>query len=365
MRDVVISVLTVAVLGWVGTNLAVSARRAVRQRSHTTALLRGVRLRHMWPAPFVLAAVLATFLLLSLVPPLRFGWWTLLGGQGNIVFGSTEQTAGTMWEVLVPVVFVLLLLPALPLLVEAEERRFRAGAEGWSTGRRAWRGLQFGLLHLVVGIPVAAALAITLGGWWFTWVYLRAYRRTGSADEALVESTRAHLGYDLVVVALVAASVALAGCGEANPGRLRVESPDLRDGGVLAERFTCTGDNAVPTLRWSGRPSGVQAWAVVVEDPDAPTGTFTHWLVTGLGPATHAVGAQLPAGAVDGLTSAGHPGYAGPCPPTGETHHYRFRVHALSHPLALDPATPVPEARRQIEALSLDAVEDEVTYRTP
>ncbi|MEO5678999.1 MAG: YbhB/YbcL family Raf kinase inhibitor-like protein, partial [Acidimicrobiales bacterium] len=232
-------------------------------------------------------------------------------------------------------------------------------------GRRAWRGLQFGLVHLVVGIPIAAALAITLGGWWFTWVYLRAHRRTGSADEALAESTRAHLGYDLVVVALVAASVALAGCALPDPSELRLESPDLSDGGPLAERFTCTGDNAVPTLRWSGGPSGVGGWAVVVEDPDAPTGTFTHWLVTGLGAATRSVGAPLPAGAVDGLTSAGHQGYAGPCPPTGETHHYRFRVHALSQPLALDPATAVPEARRQIEALSLDAAEEEVTYRTP
>jgi len=312
----------------------------------------------------VLGAVIAAFALLSLVPPLRFGWWTLLGGQGNIVFGTTDQTRGTAWEVAIPVVFVLLLLPALPLFVEAEERRFRLGAEGWTTGRRLFRGLQFGLLHLVVGIPVAAALALTLGGWWFTWVYLRAYRRSGSAADALAESTRAHLGYDLVVIALVTASVALSSCATA-ASTLRVESPDLRDGSPLADRFTCAGENAVPTIRWTGAPTGTRGWAVVLDDPDAPDGTFTHWLVTGLSADARSVGSQLPSGAVAGLTSSGQAGYVGPCPPKGQIHHYRFRVHALSEALSLDPVTAVAKARRRIESLSLDAAEAEVTYLGP
>ena len=362
MREALVSVVTVAVLGWVGTNLVVGARRAVRRRSHTVALLRGVRLRHLWPAPFLLAAVLARFAALWLVPPLRFGWWSLLGGEGNVVFGTTEQTSGTVWEVVVPAVFLVLLLPALPLFVEAEERRFRLGAEGWSAGRRAARAVQFGLLHLVVGIPVAAALALTLAGWWFTWVYLRAYRRAGSRAEALAESTRAHLGYNLVVIALVVVAFALSGC--AVGGRdLRLTSRDLRDGSPLAERFTCTGDNAVPALSWTDGPLGTKGWAVVVDGPDAPTGTFTHWVVTGLGPGIRSVGPGLPAGAVAGLTSSGQPGYAGPCPPTGQEHRFRFRVHALREPLTLEAATPVPEARRRIEQLSLDAAEVEVTYR--
>lgn len=356
-------VLTVAALGWVGSNLVVSARRAFRLRAHVVDLLVGLRPRHLWPAPFVLASVVAVFALAWLVPALRFGWWTLLGGQGNVVFGTTDQTQGTVFEVLIPVVFVLLLLPALPLLVEAEERRFRFGAEGWSTGRRALRGLQFGLLHLVVGIPVAAALGITVAGWWFTRVYLRAFRASGSAGEALAESTRAHLGYDLVVIGLVAASLVLSGCSLPDPSALRLESPDMGDGARLAERFTCSGDNAVPTLGWRGGPTGVQGWAVVVEDPDAPRGTFTHWLVTGLGATTRSVSAQLPGGAIAGLTSSGQPGYVGPCPPTGQTHHYRFRVHALAEPLTLGATTSVLEARRRIEALSLDAAEIEVTYR--
>lgn len=362
MPDAVISVLTIAVLGWVGTNLALSARTAIRRRSHTVALLRGVRLRHVWPAPFVLAVVLATFGVLWLAPPLRVGWWSLLGGEGNVVFGTTEQTTGTVWEVVVPLVFVALLLPALPLLVEAEERRFRLGAEAWSNGQRFLRGLQFGLVHLVVGIPVAAALALSVGGWWFTWVYLRAYRRAGSRAEALAESTRAHLGYNLVVVALVAMSFALAACSAGAAG-LRVVSPDLREGAPLPERFTCNGDSATPTIRWTGAPGATRGWAVVVEDPDAPAGTFTHWVVTGLPAGTSSVGGDLPPGAVASLTSSGQPGYVGPCPPTGELHRYRYRVHALREPLTLGAATPVLDARRRIESLSLDAAEIEVTYK--
>lgn len=364
MREVLVSVLTVVVLGWVGSNLVVGARRAVRRRSHTALLLRGVRLRHLGPAPLVLAVVFAVFALAWLVPPLRFGWWSLLGGQGNVVFGTTSQTRGTVLETLIPVAFVLLLLPALPLLVEAEERRFRLGAEAWSTGRRALRGLQFGLLHLVVGVPIAAALAITVAGWWFTWVYLRAFRRTGSPTEALAESTRSHLGYNLVIIGLVTASFALFGCGVTSSSGLRVSSPGLTDGGPLDNRFTCTGDNEAPTLRWSGGPRSVQGWAVVAEDPEAPTGTFTHWLVTGLGPATRSVGPQLPEAAVAGLTSAGQAGYVGPCPPTGEEHRIRYRVHALRQPLTLDPDTPLLAARSRIETLSLDAAELEVTART-
>src|SRR5204863_8552602 len=110
------------------------------------------------PPPFV--GVVVLFVALYQVPPLRFGWWTAVGGNGNIVFGSSSHTQGTVLEWLIPVVFVSMLLPALPLLVEREERMFRLGAEGWSSRRRLVRGLQFGLLHLIAGIPIAAALAL-------------------------------------------------------------------------------------------------------------------------------------------------------------------------------------------------------------
>lgn len=361
MPAVLVGALTAAALAWVGANLVLATRRSVQRRARSLALLRGIRFRHLWPAPFVLAAVVTAYLLLALVPPLRWGWWTALGGEGNVVFGTTSQTKGTVLEVVVPVVFAALLLPALPVFVESEERRFRLGAEAWSTARRLWRGVQFGLLHLIAGIPVAAALALSIGGWWFTFVYVRAFRRTRSRVAALDESTRAHLGYDLVIIGLVVVGLVLGGCSSTRP--LRVESPDVLSGGVLPERLACTGDNEPPRLSWSGGPPAPAGWAVVVEDPDAPGGTFTHWVVTGIGPAVQSLdGAALPEGAVVSAGSSGQAAWVGPCPPRGQTHRYRFRVHALRNALRLESSTPPAVARRQIEEATADAAQLEARF---
>ena len=70
----------------------------------------------------------------------------------------------------------------------AEERAFRAGAEHWSTGRRVFKTMQFGLVHALIGIPIGAALALAIGGAYFMWTYLRRFRATGAASEALIES---------------------------------------------------------------------------------------------------------------------------------------------------------------------------------
>jgi hypothetical protein len=95
-----------------------------------------------------------------------------------------------------------MLLPALPLFARREEEMFRLGAESWSWPRRIRMAVLFGLVHALVGIPIGAALALSIGGAYFQFVYLRAYRRTGSRREALLESTRAHLAYNASIVAL-------------------------------------------------------------------------------------------------------------------------------------------------------------------
>ena len=366
MPGAVVGALTVAALAWVGINLVVAARRSVLRPRRSLELLRGLRFRHLWPAPFVLTAVVAAFLALSQIPPLRFGWWTALGGQGNVVFGTTSQTQGTALEVLIPLAFAALLIPALPVLVESEERRFRLGAESWSTARRVVRGLQFGLLHLIAGIPIAAALALSIGGWWFTFVYLRTYRPTRSQEVALDESTRAHLGYDLVIVALVLGSLTLSACSPTadSTATITVTSSDVVAGSTVPERLTCLGDNKPPVLQWKGGPRAPAGWAVVVEDPDAPSGTFTHWVVTGLPSTASSIdGAALPAGAVVSQASSGQAAWVGPCPPKGQTHRYRFRVQALSTALRLAPTTPAVEARSKIEAVTTDAGQLEATFK--
>jgi hypothetical protein len=202
---VLVDVLTVTVLAFFGSRLLIAARESVadRARQRTLTIVRGLRPRHFLRAPLVLAVVLALATVLLRVPGLSFGWWTALGGTGNVIVGSTNRTSGTMLVWLVPAMFLVLLIPALALFAEREEVVFRAGAEEWSWGRRFAMGLRFGLIHLIMGIPIGVALALSAGGWYFQWAYLRGYRR-GGPSEAVLESTRSHLAYNLEVLILVA-----------------------------------------------------------------------------------------------------------------------------------------------------------------
>jgi hypothetical protein len=157
--------------------------------------------------PFVLSAVIVAAVALLQVPPLRFGWWTAIGGLGNPVTGTTDQTAGTALEWIVPLVFLLLLVPALPLFAFREEELFRLGAEQWGTGRRVMKAVQFGLVHTIIGIPIGVALALGIGGGYFQYAYLRGFRATGSRRGALLESARAHTAYNGVVVVVVLVAI--------------------------------------------------------------------------------------------------------------------------------------------------------------
>lgn len=198
-------VLTVAVLGFVGTRLVTGLRRSLSGDGRTTVrtIVSRISWRHVWPVPFVLAGVVAVATALLRVPGLSWGWWSAIGGEGNPVFGSNASTTGTVWEWLVPACFLLLLIPALPLFAYAEEQMFRRGAEHWPTRRRVIKVIQFGLVHALIGIPIGTALALSVGGAYFMGTYLRSYRLERSADEATMESARAHTAYNGIIVSLV------------------------------------------------------------------------------------------------------------------------------------------------------------------
>ena len=133
----------------------------------------------------------------------------------------------------------------------------------------------------------------------------------------------------------------LIGCGgsavndtdQRSSSPLAVSSPDL-PGGTFPREFTCDGANRLPLLEWSAPPSGTQELGIEMVDPDAPGGTFTHWLVYGMPPSISSL-ATLPAGAVEGVNDFGRRGYGGPCPPRGAAHHYHFVVLALDTRLGL------------------------------
>lgn len=205
-----LDIATAGVLAWVGTRLVVSTREGLRSeaRRHTREIVRGLRPKHFGHAIMVVTAVIGAASGLLLVPPLRFGWWTAIGGQGNPVLGSSSRFSGSLLEWLVPAVFLALLVPLLPLFAEREEVMFRAGAEHRSLAGRTRRSIEFGLAHALIGIPIGVALALSIGGAYFTAVYLRAAARGGQAA-GVAESTRAHLAYNLTIAAVVILALAL------------------------------------------------------------------------------------------------------------------------------------------------------------
>ena len=203
--------LSVVVLAVVGLRLvqAVTLSRSQRGRSLSREIWTRLRWRHIWPVPFVLTGVLLVAIPLLFVPVLRWGWWSAIGGDGNPVFGESSTTMGTFWAWLIPLVFMALVLLALPLFANAEERMFRMGAQDWSRRQRVVKVLQFGLIHAIIGIPIGVALALSVGGAYFMAVYLRSYARTGSTTEATLESTRAHTAYNASIIVTVAVVVAI------------------------------------------------------------------------------------------------------------------------------------------------------------
>jgi Raf kinase inhibitor-like YbhB/YbcL family protein len=169
------------------------------------------------------------------------------------------------------------------------------------------------------------------------------------------------IGRRVATLTVTALCVVLAGCGSPArqeptvhvPASITVDSPDITEGGRIPARYTCDGEDISPPLAWSGVPPVATALALVVDDPDAPRGTYTHWVVVDIDPAvTSLARGQSPPGAQQIVNSAGRASYMGPCPPSG-VHHYRFTVYALSRRLALPPRASLQSA--------LDAIAEAAT----
>lgn len=134
--------------------------------------------------------------------------------------------------------------------------------------------------------------------------------------------------------------------------QLTVTSSSFVAGAVIPVRFSGEGADVSPALAWSGAPMGARSYAVICDDPDAPRGTFVHWLLWNIPAETNALRehvaslATLPDGSRQGTGDFGRVGYGGPLPPHGSTHRYYFRVYALDTMLTLAPGA----RRAQLDA---------------
>src|SRR5579871_1978543 len=116
---------------------------------------------------------------------------------------------------------------------------------------------------------------------------------------------------------------------------LSVSSSAFQNGQPVPQKYSCDGENISPALSWSAPPKGTQSFALVCEDPDAPHGTFIHWVMYNIPAGEHGLAENiqktnaLPNGTRQGKNGAGQMGYTGPCPPPGKLHHYHFKLFAL------------------------------------
>jgi Raf kinase inhibitor-like YbhB/YbcL family protein len=130
------------------------------------------------------------------------------------------------------------------------------------------------------------------------------------------------------IIGAAAIAVALSSFA-AGGAKMKITSPAFQQGGNIPSKFTCDGANTNPPLHFDQVPAEAKSLALIVDDPDAPGGTFVHWLVWNVDPKTTDIAEHsVPASAVPGQNGFGKTSYGGPCPPSG-THRYYFRVYAL------------------------------------
>ncbi len=113
--------------------------------------------------------------------------------------------------------------------------------------------------------------------------------------------------------------------------KFKLSSPAFADGGSIPQKHTCQGDSISPELNWSEAPAGAKSFALIMDDPDAPGGTFTHWVLFDMPAGTQQLAEGTGPIGVGGNNSSSQIGYTGPCPPSG-SHRYYFRLYALDVP---------------------------------
>ena len=150
---------------------------------------------------------------------------------------------------------------------------------------------------------------------------------------------------------------------------MKLSSPAFEPGEPIPQKHTCQGQDISPPLRWEALPVGTRSLALICDDPDAPVGTWVHWVIYGLPASTAELPERVPtsetlsSGARQGLNDFRRVGYGGPCPPPGGAHRYFFRLYALDTELSLKPRATKADLLRAMEGHILAQGELMGTYR--
>lgn len=152
---------------------------------------------------------------------------------------------------------------------------------------------------------------------------------------------------------------------------MTLESPAFEPGGAIPVGNTCDGEDLSPALHWSRPPEGTRSFALICDDPDAPSGTWVHWVLFNIAPGADRLDPNMPpreeaaGGAKQGRNDFGRIGYGGPCPPRGKPHRYFFRLYALDTVLDLDAGVTKASVLKAAKEHVLGVGELMGTYRRP
>jgi Raf kinase inhibitor-like YbhB/YbcL family protein len=149
----------------------------------------------------------------------------------------------------------------------------------------------------------------------------------------------------------------------AAPVSFTLRSPDFPHGGEIPKQFTCSGEDRSPTLEWTQAPTGTKSFALIADDPDAPAGTWVHWVIFNMPASAKGLHGgtekkdHLADGTRQGQNDFRKIGYNGPCPPPGKPHRYFFRLYALDAQLSLSAPATKADLERAMEGHILGKTE--------
>ena len=174
---------------------------------------------------------------------------------------------------------------------------------------------------------------------------------------------KAMAGRFLILCACLVSAAFLLLNAFAGEGPMRIWSPAFAENAKIPKEYTCDGQDASPPLSIENPPAHTRSFALVMDDPDAPGGTWVHWVLWNADPATREIGSgAVPKGAEQGVNDFRKNAYGGPCPPSG-THRYFFKLYALDALLTLSPGSTKADLERAMKGHILAQAQTIGRYR--